>query len=107
MSYETLLCEKSGAMARVTLNRPDKLNALTGLVVEELETCFRELADDPEVRVVILTGAGSKAFAAGADLQEISALTALTARDFACRGQRVFNQIENLGKPVIAAVNGF
>ncbi len=107
MPYETLLLEKSGAIARVTLNRPEKLNALTVRVIEELGICFEALAKDLDVRVVILTGAGSKSFAAGADVQEISNLTALGAREFACRGQRVFSQIENLGKPVIAAVNGF
>jgi enoyl-CoA hydratase len=107
MPFETLLLETTGATARVTLNRPEKLNALTVRVVEELETCFRQLGEDAEVRVIILTGAGSKAFAAGADVQEIAALSPLAAREFACRGQRVFSLIENLGKPVIAAVNGF
>jgi enoyl-CoA hydratase/carnithine racemase len=107
MPHETLLVEKSGAIARVTINRPDKLNSLNGKVLEELEICFRNLGADADVRVVILTGAGEKAFAAGADIAELAALTPMEGRDFARRGQRVFDQIENLGKPVIAAVNGY
>ena len=107
MSYETLLIERSGAIARATINRPDKLNSLNGKVVEELEICFRSFAADADVRVVILTGAGEKAFAAGADIKELAALTPIEGRDYARRGQRVLEQIENLGKPVIAAVNGY
>ena len=107
MSYETLLTEKSGAIVRVTVNRPEKLNALNALVIGDLECCFRALKEDAEVRVVILTGAGEKSFVAGADIGEIALLSPLDAREFARRGQQVFDGIENLGKPVIAAVNGY
>jgi len=107
MSYENLLTEKSGAAVRVTVNRPEKLNALNAQVIAELERCFQTLREDREVRAVILTGAGEKAFVAGADIGEIASLTPLEAREFAQRGQKVFDQIENLGKPVIAAVNGY
>ena len=107
MSYETLLTEKSGAMVRVTVNRPEKLNALNDQVIGDLECCFRALKEDAEARVVILTGAGEKSFVAGADIGEIALLSPLDAREFARRGQQVFDGIENLGKPVIAAVNGY
>ena len=107
MPYETLLVERSGAVARVTVNRSEKLNALNAQVIGELEHCFRALGDDAEVRVVILTGAGEKSFVAGADINELAALSPLEGREFARRGQRVFDLIENLGKPVIAAVNGY
>lgn len=107
MSYETLLVERSGAVARVTINRPEKLNALNGKLLGELEDCFRAVGDESEVRVVILTGAGEKSFVAGADISELSVLSPLEAREFARRGQRVIGLIEDLGKPVIAAVNGY
>ena len=106
MSYTTLLFEKRERIAYVTVNRPDKMNALNATVVNELEECFKEIGDDAEIRVAILTGAGEKAFVAGADIGRVAALTPLEGREFAQRGQRVFSKIENLGKPVIAAVNG-
>ena len=107
MSYETLLHEKRGGIAYVTVNRPEKLNALNAKVIGELEDSFRALSIDADVRVVILTGAGDKAFVAGADIGELASLSALDGREFARRGQQVFDLIENLGKPVIAAVNGY
>jgi enoyl-CoA hydratase len=107
MTYETLIHEKRNEIAYVTVNRPEKLNALNARVIGELEDCFRAIAADSEVRVVILTGAGEKAFVAGADIGELAALTPLNGREFARRGQRVFAQLEDLGKPVIAAVNGY
>jgi enoyl-CoA hydratase len=107
MAYETILYERRDSIGCVTINRPDKLNALNGKVMDELDNCFRALQDDGEVRVVILTGAGEKAFVAGADLNELATLAPLEGRDFSRRGQGIFDLVENLGKPVIAAVNGY
>ena len=107
MAYETLLYEKRDGIGYVTVNRPDKLNALNRKVMDELGDCFHAIQSDDEVRVVILTGAGGKVFVAGADLNELSALGPLEGKDYARRGQGIFDFIENLGKPVIAAVNGY
>lgn len=107
MSYETLRLENRDRIAYATIHRPEKLNALNGRVIGDLEDCFQTLRDDTEVRVVILTGAGEKAFVAGADIGEIAGLSPIPGREFARRGQRLCDQIENLGKPVIAAVNGY
>lgn len=107
MPFQNLLIEDHGVVRRVTLNRPDKLNALNRETLEELATAFGAIADDDGVRVVILTGAGSKAFVAGADIAEMSGLTPVQAREFSRLGQRLMCRIEGLGKPVIAMVNGF
>ncbi len=107
MAYETLLVEKKDNIAIVTINRPKVLNALNKTVIEELEKCFKELQNDPEVGAVILTGAGDKAFVAGADISGLVELNPLEGKEFAEKGQAVFNLIENLGKPVIAAINGY
>lgn len=107
MEYANILCEVTGAVARVTVNRPEKLNALNANTIGELDACFAALAADPAVRVVVLTGAGEKAFVAGADIGELAGLDATSAAAVARRGQALMNRIENLGKPVIAAVNGF
>jgi enoyl-CoA hydratase/carnithine racemase len=107
MAYETLLYERRDAVGYLTINRPDKLNALNRQVMLELDGCFHALRDDDAVRVVILTGAGERAFVAGADINELARLSATEGREFSRSGQEVFNLIENLGKPVIAAVNGF
>jgi enoyl-CoA hydratase len=107
MTPETLRYEVEDGIAVVTLNRPDKLNALSRAVLDELETCFVEVSNDDAVRGVILTGAGGKAFAAGADIAEFRAMTAMDGHRFALRGQAVFDRIASLHKPVIAAVNGF
>jgi len=107
MAYETLKYEKRGAVGYVQINRPEKLNALNRRVMEELLTCFQALQQNEEVRVVVLSGSGDKAFVAGADIAEIAALTPLEGRETAQFGQSVFGLIENLGKPVIAAINGF
>jgi enoyl-CoA hydratase len=107
MSYETLIHEIRDGISYVTIHRPEKLNALNAQVVRELEECFHALAVEEAVRVVILTGAGEKAFVAGADIGELAALTPFEGREFARRGQRVFEHIEHSGKPVIAAVNGY
>jgi len=106
MSYETLLYEIRAGIAYVTVNRPQKLNALNHKAIQELTACFNEIREAADVRGVILTGAGEKAFVAGADINELAALTPAHARETALRGQALMNMIETLGIPVIAAVNG-
>ncbi|MBI1941629.1 MAG: enoyl-CoA hydratase/isomerase family protein [Acidobacteria bacterium] len=107
MAYETILYEKRKGIGYVTMNRPDKLNALNHRVMEELDACFQAVREDEEVRVVIVTGAGEKAFVAGADIKELAEQAPLQGKETSRRGQRVLDSIENLGKPVIAAVNGY
>ncbi len=107
MSYENILLEKKNAIAYVTVNRPNVLNALNGATIEELRTAFHELKHDASIRVVILTGAGEKAFVAGADIGELAKQEPVSGKEMALRGQNVLNLIENLGKPVIACVNGY
>ena len=107
MPYESLTCTIADGVAEVTVNRPDKLNALNAATIAELDGCLAGLAADPAVRAVILTGAGEKAFVAGADIGELADLAAAAAERLAARGQALMDRIENLGKPVIAAVNGF
>lgn len=107
MAYETLLVERSEQYAVVTLNRPKVLNALNRALFSELDDAFTALANDASVRAVILTGAGEKAFAAGADISELATLTAAEGQQLAQRGQAVFRRIETCGKPVIAAIQGF
>jgi enoyl-CoA hydratase len=107
VSYPNLIVETRDGVACVTVNRPDKLNALNAAVIEELSAAFSALAADDAVRGVILTGAGEKAFVAGADIGELSGQSPTAGKERARRGQEVFDHIEALGKPVIAAVNGF
>ena len=107
MELINIRVEKRPPLAVVTLDRPKALNAIDGATLTELETVFEELAGDPGIRVVLLTGAGGRAFAAGADIRELAALAAAESRAFALRGQGVFRRIETLGKPVIACVQGF
>src|SRR5580693_9968922 len=104
---ETVIYEKKGAIAYVTVNRPKVLNALNHRTWADLRTAFEEAGNDIEVRGVILTGSGDKAFIAGADISELAQVTAVEAERSSSFGQGVLNLIENLGKPVIAAVNGF
>ena len=106
MGYETILYETKGAVAVITINRPEALNALNPQVLTELDQVVSAAGEDPGVKVVVITGAG-KAFVAGADIKAMSTFTPLQARAFARRGQAVLNKIERLPKPVIAAVNGF
>jgi enoyl-CoA hydratase len=106
-TWETLLCEVNEQIATITLNRPKVLNALNAQVFDELEAAFTALGKDPAVRVILLTGAGEKAFAAGADINELAATDAVTGESKARRGQTVFRLIETCGKPVIACINGF
>jgi enoyl-CoA hydratase/carnithine racemase len=107
MTYENILLEKKNAVAYVTVNRPKVLNALNMATMEELRVVFHDIKNDDEIRVAILTGAGEKAFVAGADINELAVQDAVTGKKYAHRGQSVFNLIENLGKPVIACINGF
>ncbi len=107
MAYGTLLYEKRQGIGYVTVNRPDKLNALNRRVMEELLDCFQAIQGNGEIRLVILTGAGEKAFVAGADINELAVQTPVEGKEMSQRGQRVLDLIENLGKPVIAAVNGY
>ena len=104
---ENVLYEKKGPIAYVTLNRPKVLNALNKATIAELTEVFKDARDDDAVRGVILTGAGDKAFAAGADIAEMAGDTPAEAEDKTRHGQRLTKVIENLGKPVVAAVNGF
>jgi len=107
MTFDNLLIERDGALVIVTINRPAVLNALDTPTTDELRRAMIDLRDDASVRVVIVTGAGEKSFVAGADINELAALAPVEAREHAHRGQQLFDLIENLGKPVIAAVNGF
>ena len=106
-SLANVVYEKKGATAYVTVNRPKVLNALNTPTWKDLRAAFEMARDDTTVRGVILTGAGNKAFIAGADIGELSHLSAYEAQQSSRFGQEVLNLIENLGKPVIAAVNGF
>ena len=107
MTFENLILERDGAVAIVTLNRPKVLNALNGQTLTELDTVMRELPADAGIRAIVLTGAGEKSFVAGADINELAVQTPVEGKEHARSGQRIFDTIENLGKPVIAAVNGF
>src|SRR6476660_7231101 len=107
LTLENLLYEKKGGIAYVTLNRPKVLNALNGATWRDLRAAFEDARDDAAVQGVILTGQGDKAFIAGADINELAVLNAVNAGTSSTYGQAVLNIIENLGKPVIAAINGF
>src|SRR5262249_14842196 len=106
-ALETVTYEKKNAIAYVTLNRPKVLNALNRQAWNDLKTAFQDAQGDADVRGVILTGAGDKAFIAGADISELAHATAVDAEASSSHGQSVLDLIENLGKPVIAAINGF
>ena len=98
MAYENLLIERDGAVLVVTINRPEKLNALNTKTVAEIGQVMQEAGADANVRVVVLTGAGEKAFVAGADINELAVLTPAGSRDHARQGQSVFDRIESLGQ---------
>ncbi|WP_066835168.1 enoyl-CoA hydratase/isomerase family protein [Rufibacter ruber] len=106
-NYNNLLLENQGGVLFITIDRPSKMNALNIETVKEINAAMQEVYDDPEVRGVIITGSGEKAFVAGADISEIAELNEVNGRRFAERGQDVFAMIEECPKPVIAAVNGF
>ncbi|CBA16471.1 enoyl-CoA hydratase-related protein [Xanthomonas albilineans] len=107
MSGTPVLADTQGAIRILTVNRADKLNALNRQILLALDTAFATAEDDPQIRVVVLTGAGEKAFVAGADIAEMNVLTPMQGRDFSQLGQRLMRRIERLSKPVLAMVNGF
>ncbi|GHA73907.1 enoyl-CoA hydratase/isomerase family protein [Pontibacter akesuensis] len=106
-TYDNLLLDLQNGILTITVNRADKLNALNIDTISEIRKAIQYVYDTPEIKGVILTGAGQKAFVAGADIAEIGELSEVNARSFAERGQEVFAMIERSNKPVIAAVNGF
>ena len=107
MHFDNILIETNQGVATVTINRPKALNALNGATIRELLHCFQGLESEDAVHAVIVTGAGDKAFVAGADIAEMLALDPVAARCFSRSGQQLFSLIESLSKPVIAAVGGF
>jgi enoyl-CoA hydratase len=107
MQYQTLLTSLENNTLTITINRPDKLNALNKVVMEELNTVTDEVYNNDEIRSVILTGAGPKAFVAGADISEFLGLSVDEGKGLAQKGQKIFKKIEESPKPVVAAVNGF
>jgi enoyl-CoA hydratase len=107
MAYENLLIDRDGAVLVVTIHRPAVLNALNAATLSELRQVVEEAAADAAVRVLVLTGSGERSFVAGADINELAQQTPVSGREHARHGQALFTRIERLGKPVIAAVNGF
>src|SRR5262245_50725541 len=107
MAFENLVVSREGPVATLTLNRPAVLNALNAATIDELRRCVLDVRHDPDTQVAVITGAGDKAFVAGADIGELTSVDSPAGRDLALRGQHVFDLIENLGKPTIAAINGF
>lgn len=107
MNYQTLLVSVNERVATVTINRPEKLNALNAEAKAELKAIFTDIKSNNNIDVVILTGSGEKAFVAGTDIKELIVLNSDSGKEFSSKGQEVFDLIENLGKPVIAAVNGY
>ena len=107
MPFDNLLLERDDAVALVTINRPQVLNALNLATLDELRRVILDLKKDDSVRAVILTGSGEKAFVAGADINELAVQTPITGREHALAGQHVLDLIEHMGKPVIAAINGY
>ena len=108
MNFENILVHKRNSLAQITINRPKKLNALNKATINELSLAFKDLEDDNSIRVIILTGSGEKAFVAGADISEFAHFTVDEGRGLARIGQELlFDYVENLSTPVIAAVNGF
>ena len=108
MTFENILVEKNNAVATITINRPSKLNALNKATIEELHEAFKDCEEDSEIRAVIITGSGEKAFVAGADISEFASFNTSQGSELARKGQELlFDFVERLGTPVIAAVNGF
>lgn len=107
MAYENLLFEIKDQIAYITFNRPKVLNALNRKTVEELGDALNHAREEASVRVLILTGAGEKSFVAGADINELAQRTPVDGKDFSLFGQEIFHRLETMGKPSIAAINGF
>ncbi len=107
MNYENILIEKENSIVILTINRPDKLNALNHKTLSEINSAFDEFENDENISAVIITGSGEKAFVAGADIKELNQLDEKTGIEFAEFGQNIFSKVENFNKPVIAAINGF
>ncbi|HEV8336036.1 MAG TPA: enoyl-CoA hydratase-related protein [Candidatus Polarisedimenticolia bacterium] len=107
MSYQNLVVQVQDRIGRITVNRPEKLNALNRATLEEIDAAFAAMGSDPAVGAILLTGAGAKAFIAGADINELARQTPVEGREYTLFGQGVLNRIESLGKPVLAAVNGY
>ena len=108
MNYENIIVKEDGPMALITVNRPSKLNALNKATIEELHDAFKNFNINKNIRVIIITGSGDKAFIAGADISEFASFSTLEGAMLASKGQDIlFNFVENLSKPVIAAINGF
>ena len=107
MTDTLLLIDTTDGVRTLRINRPDKLNALNAATLDALDAAFADAANDVAVRVVVLTGAGPKAFVAGADIAEMNTLTPVQGRDFSLRGTRMMRRVEKLNKPVIAMINGF
>lgn len=107
LEYNTLLLEKKNGIGTLTINRPKNLNALNKEVLEELTQVLKAIEKDEDIHVLIVTGAGEKAFVAGADIKEMKDKNAIEGRDFSTLGNAAFSQLENLRQPTIAAVNGF
>ena len=105
--YENLLFEIDGGIAVLTVNRPEKLNALNGTTVDSLDRFFSRASDDNAIRAIIVTGAGERSFVAGADIEEVAGFDALDGRAWGLRGQAMLRRIEQMEKPVIAAINGY
>ena len=107
MAFDNLSIERDGQVAIVTINRPDVLNALDTATLSELHSVLHDLRADESIRAIVITGAGEKSFVAGADITELARQDPSAAREYARAGQRVFDLIEQLGKPVVAAINGY
>jgi len=107
MSYNTLIFDVTDGLATITVNRPKSLNALNGEVLQELRTILEKISENENIRVLIFTGTGEKAFVAGADISELAEFNALQGKQFAANGHDIMTRIQNLPIPVIAAVNGF
>src|ERR1051326_1020297 len=107
MDFQNILLEKKNPIAYITVNRPKVLNALNMATMEELRAAFTDIKNDAAIRVALLTGSGEKAFIAGADIGELSKQDPVGAKEYTHRGQSVLDLVENLGKPVIACINGF
>jgi len=107
MEFKYIIYEKSEGIATITLNRPEALNAFSKEVVDEVLQALEDIKNDESVRVVILTGAGEKAFSSGADIKAMKGMNALKARELSLMGEKICSALENLEKPVIAAINGY